>query len=275
MCGEPVARDASAAAGTGPQTGPQDVTVISFPPVDPFAPTVYGPPVGAEPEVAARPPYQVDTAYPPKWVGGYVPIAPHPAPERPRRAGCLPIVAGVSGLVLVAVLMVGAFMASGVRLAGLNFASATSRATHSGAGSALRPTATLATPCAVPKVNATASQSLTAPQLSTGIVSSDPGHVDLRPVGSTSSFLVGQTVYVTFQFATNQAGTVRGEFCGNDMSGANVATASESVPGGYRDGRGEFHLLTPLTRANVGLGVVTLTWNGAVAAVLTYTVRAA
>jgi hypothetical protein len=269
MCGQPVVHDAALASGA------QDATVISYPPVDPFAPTVYGPPIGAEPGIAAPSTYEVDASYPPKWVGGYVPLAPQPAAEGPRRRGCLPILAGISGLVLVALLIVGAFMASGVQLAGLNFASASSRPTLSGAAPAARPTATLASPCPLAKVSPAASQALAAIQLSAGIVSSDPEHVDLRPVGPTSSFTVGQTIYVTFQFATNQAGMVRGEFCGNDMSGDNVATATQSVPSGYRDGRGEFHLLTPLTRANIGLGMVTLTWNGAVAAVLTYTVKGA
>jgi hypothetical protein len=169
-------------------------------------------------------------------------------------------------------------MASGVRLAGLNFTSASSRGTNSGAapgGVAARPSATFASPCPVPAVSPTASQALRAAQLSTSIVSSVPNHVDLRPVGSTSTFAVGQTPYVTFQFATNQSGTVSGTFCANDMSGDNVATATQPVQPGYRDGRGEFHLLSPLTRANIGRGVVTLTWNGAVAVVLTFTVRAA
>ncbi|HEV2237511.1 MAG TPA: hypothetical protein VGR57_12685, partial [Ktedonobacterales bacterium] len=215
-----------------------------------------------------------DAAYPPKWVGGYTPVAPRPAPATRRRVGCLPIVAGVSGLALVALLMVGAFLASGVQLAGLNLASATSRSSHSGgAAPGARPTATVASPCVVAKVSAAASQALRATQLSTGISSSDPEHLDLRPVGSTSSFTVGQVVYVTFQFTTNQAGTVRGEFCANDMSGDNMAIASKAVSSGLRDGRGEFHLCNPLARSNIGLGVVTLYWNGAVAAVLTYTVK--
>ena len=277
LCGHPVAREATPPAQAGPQ---DDVTVVSYPPVDPFAPTVYGPPVSAPPGQAASPPGDAGAAgpaYPPKWVGGYVPLTPRPAPPR-RRRGCLPLVAGASALVLAALLVTGAFLASGVRLAGLHFPSASADATHTSAATATaaaRPTATPVSPCPVPSVSPGASQALSAAQLSTGIVSSDPNHVDLRPVGVTSNFTVGQVIYVTYQFATNQAGTVRGEFCANDMSGANVATATQSVPSGYRDGRGEFHLLTPLTRANVGRGVVTLTWNGAVTVVLPFTVKAA
>jgi hypothetical protein len=272
MCGEPVVRGGPPAPGAGAP----DVTVISYPPVDPFAPTVYGPPVGAEPGRATPVPYDEDASYPPKWIGGYTPLAPRPVAAPRRRVGCLPIVAGVSGLALVALLTVGAVMASGVQLAGLNFIPASSRGAHAGTTPpAAKPSATLASPCVVPAVSPAASQALTATLLSTGIVSGDSAHIDLRPVGPTSTFSVGQTIYVTYQFATNQAGTVRGEFCANDMSGGNVATATQSVPAGYRDGRGEFHLLTPLTRANIGRGVVTLTWNGAVAAVLVYTVKSA
>jgi len=205
-----------------------------------------------------------------------VPVTPRPAPPR-RRAGCLPYVAGASALVLAALLVTGALMASGVRLAGLHFFSVGSGASHASAATATaaaRPTVTPASPCPAPSVSPTASQALSVAQLSTGIVSSDPNHIDLRPVGVTSTFTVGQVIYVTYQFATNQAGSVHGEFCANDMSGANVATATQVVPSGYRDGRGEFHLLTPLTRANIGRGLVTLTWNGAVAVVLPLTVKA-
>jgi hypothetical protein len=265
LCGHPVVRDASA----GAVPGEQDLTVISSPPVDPFAPTVYGPPVGAEPGLAIPQPYEPDTSYPPKWVGGYVPLAPRPAVRERIRLGCLPAVAAISGLALVAVLMMGAFLASGVRLAGVNLPGSGARS------GAQTPPKTLASPCPISAVSPTASQALTEEHLSTGIVNRDPNHIDLRPVGTTSTFAVGETIYVTYQFATNQAGTVRGEFCANDMSGENVATASQSVPSGYRDGRGEFHLLTPLTTANIGQGVVTLTWNGAVAAVLVYTVKGA
>jgi hypothetical protein len=188
------------------------------------------------------------------------------------------LVAAASALVLAALLVTGALMASGVRLAGLHLPSTSAGAANSSAATATaaaRPTATPASPCPVPSVSPAASQALSAAQLSTGIVSSDPNHVDLRPVGVTSTFTVGQVIYVTYQFATNQAGSVHGEFCSNDMAGENVATATQAVPSGYRDGRGEFHLLTPLTRANIGRGVVTLTWNGTVAVVLPFTVKAA
>ncbi len=273
LCGQPVARGAT----TAPGMGGDDVTVVRYPPVDPYAPTVYGPPVGAQPGLATPPVYETDTSAPPKWVGGYVPLTPRAAPRARHRVSCLPLVAGATALVLVAALLVGAFLASGVRLAGLNFSSASSGATHTGStgGAPAAQRSTPASPCPIPAVNPAASQALTAAQLSTGVVSSDPNHVDLRPVGPTSTFTVGQTVYVTYQFATNQAGTVHGEFCANDMSGSSVATATQSVPSGYRDGRGEFHLLSPLARANIGRGVVTLTWNGAVAVVLPFTVKAA
>jgi hypothetical protein len=267
LCGQPVARDASMPA----LAGTEDATVISAPPVDPFAPTVYGPPVAAGPGIAPQHPLEADPSYPPKWVGGYVPLAPLPAGQERRRLGWLPAVAAVTGLALVACLMVGAFLASGVQLAGLNMPGVASR---SGGTGPQQPASALDATCPTAVVNPAAKQALADEHLSTGIVSSDPSHIDLRPIGTTSTFRVGQTIYVTYQFATNQAGTVRGEFCANDMSGDNVATASQSVPSGYRDGRGEFHLITPLTTANLGRGVVTLTWNGAVAAVLVYTVKA-
>jgi hypothetical protein len=112
----------------------------------------------------------------------------------------------------------------------------------------------------------------TAVQLSVGV--SDWEGKQLEPVSATTTFSVGQQVYVTFRLATNQPGTVSGTFCGAGMLGANAPTDAQAVPADYRGGRGAFRLQSPWTSANIGPGVVTLQWNGTVAAVLPYTVVA-
>lgn len=261
-CGEPVAPDAeqptaAASLGFSPHTG----YPTGGPPVDPYAPTLYGPPIGPDRYGASAVAPTVPAVE--RYVGGYRTVRP-PASGRRRRSGCVGLVAGVVALGVVALLFVGALAASGQRLGpfpfGFGGTSPHPTVTRS-------PTATAIPTCTVATVDPQAATKLMNVRLTTGL--RDPEH--LLPINSVTTLTVGQTAYVTFQIATNEAGTVGAAFC----TGGVVTNGVRDVPQGYRDAHGEFHLQSPLTAADVGQGVVALTWDGAVAAVLPFKVMAA
>jgi hypothetical protein len=266
LCGEPVAPDVSGALPDGTSRMHQQAFVGGSP-VDPYAPTIYGPPVGPERYASAIAPLPAAPVQ--RRVGGYRPIAPL-RPAAPRRTGWLPVIAAATGLVLTAVLVIGALVASGQRIGGVDFGALRPQTS---APVAARPTQPPAPACPAPTVDPAAAQTLTDVQLTTGVSNWDDKQLD--PVDDVTTFIVGQQVYVTFKLATNEPGTVVGSFCGVGMSGSQAPTDTQVVPANYRDGRGAFRLQDPLTTANVGPGVVVLTWNGAAAAVLYYTVTAA
>jgi hypothetical protein len=101
-------------------------------------------------------------------------------------------------------------------------------------------------------------------QLSTGVQNPQ---TDV-PSDKVSAFTMGQTVYVTFELATNASGTLAGTICTNGI----LAATSIAVPTGQAHRRGEFHLPAPLAVDQAGHGSATLVWNGAVCATLAFVV---
>jgi hypothetical protein len=175
--------------------------------------------------------------------------------------------AALGALGLLVLLFVGALAASGQTLGGIHVAFGPF---HPLPTATTGPIPTPTPACPVPAVAPQAAQALKSVQLATGI--QDPAHnpPDLRPIDNVTAFAVGQTPYATFQVATPQAGTIGARFC---LDGTNVAGSPLDVPRGYLNARGEFHLPSPLVASNAGPGVLVLTWNGAVAAALPFTVR--
>lgn len=274
-CGEPVWPETTDQPTFGARRTARPGALQVGPPVDPFAPTVYGP--QAPPRNFTSPPYGIpDGSLAPspshEYPGeGSRPIWPSPAtpPRRGRGAGCLPLVGVLAALAVVVLLVVGALAASGQfpgGLAGNGGQQSKISATHA---PTLVPTAT-ATPapaCPLKPVDATAAKAVRNVQLTSGLKNFD--HNDFRPINNLKTFHAGQTVYVTFQVATSQAGTVAADIC----TVGNRVTGSKSVPHGFQDARGEFNTPNPLSAPqDIGDGAVILTWDGAVVAALPFQV---
>ena len=264
-CGEPVLRDPpydDAAAASVASIPAERRAPEGGAPVDPYAPTVYGPPVGPDRYASNyAPPSDVP---PQRYVGGYRPLRPLAPPSARRRSGCLRGLAGLSALVVLGALFVGALAASGQRIAGIDLGFL--HTIHLTGVTHPTPTATPA--CPVPPDTPQAAAALDQEQLSSGVQGAS-----LRPVDRVSTFTAGQTIYLTFHVVSNDAGIVNVAFCTNGT--INVAKQPIDVPAGYSArlgdaARGEFYL--PLQPTNAGPGLATLTWNGAVAAVLPFTV---
>jgi hypothetical protein len=269
-CGEPVLRSGEDTPGEAVSSAalPFRSAHPSGPPVDPYAPTIYGPPVGPDRYAAAYSPSGTPPAS--RRVTGYTPVQPLPPLQAPRRRSrWLRGLAAASALCLVILLFVGALAASGQRIAGIDLGFGRGQPTRP---KTLAPTATAAPNCPAPAVDPRAAQALSQIQLSTGV--RDAAHDDLRPVDNVSSFSPGQYIYVTFQVTSNDAGTIVASFCATGMPAGSPATKIQNVPAGYMNAHGEFHLQQPFVAANAGPGLVLLQWNEAVAAVLPFTVRA-
>lgn len=272
-CGEPVPEHARYLADTTVVTSPppSQLAQTSGPPVDPYAPTIYGPPIG--PDRFGRAYVPPDGTASPRRVGGYRPVQPlGGSAERRGRGGRLRALAVLSAACVVVLLFVGALAASGQHIAGVDLSFLHP---HHAPGATASPTATRTPVCPSPAVDPQAANMLTDVQLTTDVVAGS-----YRPTNNVSKFTVGQYVYVTFQVATDDAGTIQATFCTNGT----LATGSKDVPAHDLNARGEFHPLVQvganewmpaaLTTASVGPGVVTLRWNSAVAAVLPFTVSA-
>lgn len=274
FCGEPV----SAPDSDGSQMAQADAVTVagetyaqrqevhrSGPPVDPFAPTIYGPPVG--PERYARA-YPAPAAPPMRRVEGYRVVTPPASPfYQPHRPGSLRAFAVVAALAVLLLLAGGALAATGHRVPGLGplfgeVAVPTATAT-------VRPSPTPA--CPAPAINPQAAAALDQVRLSTGV-----SGAALQPTDVATTFTVGQTVHVVFHIQSAEGGVVNASFCTNGA--VSVSNRPLDVPAGYAkrlgaNARGQFYLT--LAPGNVGPGLVTLTWNGQPAAVVPFTVTAA
>jgi hypothetical protein len=280
MCGEPVWPEEPEQPTLNARRGIRLGALQVGPPVDPYAPTVFGPqaPVGRRTPPVQAPPYGPSPR--PRWDDA----SPHPlwpspeeafaarAPRRRRNTGCLPLVGLAAGLVVVALLVTGALAASGQLQGILGPGPGTSGQQPQAQSSAtarptVAPTATAAPICSLKPVDPTAAKAVKNVQLASGL--RDPGQQDLRPVNNLKNFHPGQMIYVTFQIATSQPGTIAADLCtpGDRYDG------SKAVPPDFQNGRGEFSSGAPLAAPqDLGPGAVTLTWNGAVAAVLPFQV---
>jgi hypothetical protein len=265
FCGAPAGHGLGGAPDDAPtlpdvQT-PRQVVAPGGPPVDPFAPTIYGPPVG--PERYARV-YAPSAASNMRRIEGYRVVAPPPVVE--RRSTRLRGLAAVVAIAALLLLAGGALAATGHGLHGLSPLLGQSRVPT--VTPTIVPSPTPA--CPAPAVNSQAAQALDQVVLATGVAGAA-----LKPVDQISSFSVGQTIHVVFHIRAPSGGTVDARFC---TSGAvSVTNKPLAVPAGYatrlgQNARGQFYL--NLESSNVGHGMVTLTWNGQVAAVVPFTVVA-
>jgi hypothetical protein len=227
-------------------------------PVQRFAPSLAGPPVAPEPfahpdRLGAR------TGARPRILS-YGVVRALPMRRRRRRTGVVSLLALT--LLVVVGLTVGVWAqgAGGLARATLPFLFPPATAT-SGPETA---TPTVPAPCAVATVDPTAAAALTSAQLSTGV--RDASQKDFRPIDSVTRFVSGQRAYLTFKIATTQAGIASASFC----TPAGIVPGSLEAPAGRAGRTAQFS--TRFASQDVGSGVVTLIWNGAVAASLAFTV---
>ncbi|HEX8037021.1 MAG TPA: zinc ribbon domain-containing protein [Ktedonobacterales bacterium] len=226
------------------------IKLVKGVPVEPQAPSVYGPPIGQDTRMGVTEIMEVEG--PEKRILGYRPFVPPPPPR--RRAGCLRVVVIAAVVLLVALVATDVVTHGNVHFLGF------------GARPTMTATATrTAGACAVQPAKAAAAQALVRAQLTSGL--RDEAKKDYRPVDNISAVRVGQKVYLTFQIATNKAGTVGVEFC--TKSGKVEGTLA--VPAKSNGRYAEFSAV--FTSADVGASVATLTWDGAVAASKAFTIK--
>jgi hypothetical protein len=125
-----------------------------------------------------------------------------------------------------------------------------------------RPTAPVA--CTVAMVDPLAASALSSAQLTTGV--RDASKQDYRPIDSVTRFTAGQQAYITFKIATAEAGTASVSFC----TPSGVVPGLLDIPAGSTERYAQFS--TRFAPQDAGAAVVTLTWNGAVAASLPFRV---
>lgn len=120
-----------------------------------------------------------------------------------------------------------------------------------------------ATTCAPAPTQAAAARALTAIQLASRL--RDAANGDFRPADATTSFRSGQTAYLTFEIATNAAGTAAVLFC----------TAHEHIHGTLRvpaNSSNRYGQFSAVLAGNAsGRGEAILTWDGQVAAAVSFT----
>jgi hypothetical protein len=294
-CGEPVLAGAAIArAAEGANAWPPADDAWSGDPADPYAPTVFGSPA-PDRSGRATPTFAAGNAYPsfsalgdhnaptmaarpydpPTWDHTRYAAARRRSPALTPRTWLYGALAAVAVLGLIGLLFVGALTAAGVRLPipTLGFTSpapASTRGPGPSATHAPAPTATTASACPLPAVDPAAARMLGSIQLATGV--RDLEHHDLRPLDNVTTFSVGQDWFVTMVVQTNEAGSISTTICtdGNDT------TTVRDVARGLRNARAAFFLgadqPVPLGPSDVGPGSVVIRWNGAVAAVLPFTV---
>lgn len=252
FCGECGAL-ASAGGTTRPNRPPAGV------PTEPYAASSYGPPVNVDAHVPVVEP-------PPGTIPirpiGYRPIIPPPPPPARRRGGCIrPALLTLSLALALAVALIavtGALSAHPWQWRLPGQAGTTPHATSTR-------TATTGPACTALPVDKTAASMLRQPQLTTGL--RDRVAHDYRPLNNVHSFAVGQEGFVTFEIASAQAGTAGVRFC----TPQGMLNGQVGVPAGSAGHFGEFS--TRFSSADAGSGIVTLMWNGKVAANLPFTVR--
>ena len=257
QCGAALVVGAPACGRCGAAVGPplaESARVTQSPtglPIQRYAPSPYGPPVDDDRPQTRVTLAEVDDEA--RQAFGYRPVElPPPPPSRHGRGRLAAICAVIAlALILPALVVTHAFP-------GLFHLAGSPVALHS-------PTQTAAAPgCFVSAVDPVAATHIAHPQLSTGV--RDITKNDYRPVDAVTVFTSYQTIYLTFEIATNQPGAVDIVFCapGTQALGQ-LAIPARSV------GRYAGLAMIPGS-ANIGHASVTVRWDGAVAASLPFTI---
>jgi hypothetical protein len=226
-------------------------------PIQRFATSVAGPPIPPEPFAQPDRLHILPSARPRILSYGVV----RPLKYRRRsRAGLFSLLALITLVIAGLAIGVGAQRLGGLARDNLPFLFPAATATFTQE----IPTATVPVACAVVTVDPTAAAALTSAQLTTGV--RDASKQDYRPIDSVRRFTTGQQAYLTFKIATAQAGKAGVSFC----APSGVVPGLLDIPAGSQERFAQFS--TRFAPQDAGVAVVTLTWNGAVAASLPFTV---
>lgn len=240
----------------------QPVAARSSPgvPVEVYAPSRHGPPVArdsdAPPSAGHTLPAEAHAAATIRR-HGYHPVILPPAPpgRASRRWRFNRSVLGVLALFAVLGLAAGVVARGGnVPIPGL--------AADAGHATA---TATPTPACPAEPVIHTTAPALSSLQLTTGL--KNLANKDYRPVNTVTRFTAGQTGYATFRVLSSQAGMAGMAIC---TSGHRFTGHPVQVP----KGSSGLYVEYPLSfgSADVGQGMVTITWDGSVVANQGFTV---
>jgi hypothetical protein len=247
-----------------PRCGALATPVVSAPPfvADPhgvpvlrFSPASTGPPVAPDPDV--RPQRSIDGAYVHRRLARLRMVLPVPRRRRTRRRLYV-------RLTLLLAVLVLAGLGAGVIARSSDLTVQFGPLPFGGASQKPDPAPTATPSCLVAPVDAAAAQALTQATLTTGL--RNPESQDFRPVDSVTLFHAGHRTYMSFLIATATAGTAGVAFC----TPAGRIPGALDVPARSNGHYAQFSVV--LDTAHTGPGVVTLTWNGAVAASLPFTV---
>jgi hypothetical protein len=227
-------------------------------PVQRFASSVAGPPIAPEPFAQPERLSILPSARPRILSYGVA----RPLKQRGKsRAGLFSLLALIALVIAGLAIGVGAQRMGGLARDSLPFLFPPATATPL---TQEVPTPTAPVTCAVATVDPTAAAALTSAQLTTGVRDADKR--DYRPVDSVARFMVGQQAYLTFKITTTKAGTAGVTFC----APSGVVPGSLDIAAGSQERYAQFS--TRFALEDAGVAVVTLTWNGAVAASLAFTV---
>jgi hypothetical protein len=224
--------------------------------VQPFVASLAGPPVAPEP-FAHPDRLSVSTNARPRILS-YGVVRPL-ARRRKGRAGLVSLLALVALVVAGLAVGLGTQRIGGFARGALPFLFSPATATFTAV-----PTLTIPVACALATVDPTTAAALSSPQLTTGV--RDAAKQDYRPIDSVTRFTSGQQAYLTFKIATQQAGAAGVSFC----TPSGVVPGALDIPAGSAQRYAQFSIR--FAPQDAGSGVVTLTWNGAVAASLMFTV---
>lgn len=253
ICGEQLDEDAPICSRCGATvaSGLRGGAGVGLPAVR-LAPSPAGPPVARDVLVRAAP-RPVDPP-PVQRSRGYRPVVLAPPQRRAHSRGRRwPL----AGLALLAVIGLAAGLVA--RLGGVPLPGFGTSAAH-----LPTPTATAISACQPANITAPAPLPLTHLQLATRV--RDLAKHDFQPLDSVTTVHAGQLIYATFEIATKSAGTAGLSLCTPDQR----ANGTLNVPINSANSFAEFTL--HFSSADIGNGVVTLTWNGAVAANLSFTI---
>lgn len=238
------------------ETGGESAHAPSGLPVTSYAPSPYGPPVDTDHQMTPVTLMEADAET--RRAIGYRPV--ELPPPLPSRQG------GMRRLALACAVILLALLVSTVALAHSG-AHITLGPFHLGGAPIAPPSATHATAtttCAVRAVDPATARLIAHPQLATGV--RDATKKDYRPVNNITTFSSSQTVYLTLEIVTSQAGRVDVIFCVPGMQ----ATGQLEIPAKSTGRYAEFSILPQSAAA--GRASATILWNGAVAASLPFTI---
>lgn len=254
ICGEQLEEDAPVCSRCGATvaSGLHGAMGVGLPTVQ-LVPSPAGPPVARD-VIVGMAPRPVDSP-PVQRSRGYRPVVLAPARPRPRppRRRSLPL----TGLALLAVIGLLAGLVArlgGVPLPGFG-ATAAQQPT---------PTATAVPACQPATITAPAPPALAHLQLATSV--RDLAKHDFQPLDSVTTVHPGQLIYATFEIVTQSAGTAGLSLC----TPGQRATGTLDVPTRASGRYAQFTL--HFSSSDIGKGIVTLTWNGAVTASLPFTI---